>query len=316
MVRALGQELRRAVPTADCRIWDLVGNTPLLRIHLFEELAPSLAVYAKAEFLNPGGSVKDRAALGMIRDAVRTGRLTRRRTILDATSGNTGVAYAMLGAALGYRVKLVVPGNVGAERRQLMLAYGAELVFSDPQEGSDGAIRLCRRICAQDPERYFYPDQYNNPANWRAHYETTGQEIWEQTGGEVTHFLAGLGTGGTFVGTARRLKQLKPAIVCVSLEPDDPLHGLEGLKHMAAAIVPGIYDPGLADIHLLGPTDEAYDLVRQLARREGILVGHSTGLALWGVGRLIQDGLRAGVVVMISPDGGDRYLSSGVYGGP
>lgn len=316
MVGAAGQELRLAVPTADPMISDLVGNTPLLRIHLFEELAPRLSVYAKAEFMNPGGSVKDRAALGMIRDAVRTGRLTRGRTLLDATSGNTGVAYAMLGAAFGYRVKLVVPGNVGAERRQLMLAYGAELVFSDPQEGSDGAIRLCRRICEQDQERYFYSDQYNNPANWRAHYETTGREIWEQTGGEVTHFLAGLGTGGTFVGTARRLKQINPEIVCVSLEPDDPLHGLEGLKHMAAAIVPGIYDPGLADIHLLGPTDEAYDLVRQLTRREGILVGNSTGLALWGIGRLIQDGLREGVAVMISPDGGDRYLSSSLYGGP
>ncbi|NNM98159.1 MAG: cysteine synthase family protein [Candidatus Dormibacteraeota bacterium] len=316
MVRALARERPRAVPRADPRISDLVGNTPLLRIHLFEELAPRLAVYAKAEFMNPGGSVKDRAALGMIRDAVRTGRLTRGCTILDSTSGNTGAAYAMLGAAFGYRVKLVVPGNVGAERTQVMLAYGAELVLSDPQEGSDGAIRLCRRIFEQDPEGYFYADQYNNPANWRAHYQTTGREIWEQTQGEVTHFLAGLGTGGTFVGTTRRLKQLNPEIVCVSLEPDEPLHGLEGLKHMAAAIVPGIYDPALADIHLQGPTDEAYDLVRQLARREGILVGHSTGLALWGIGRLIQDGLSEGVAVMISPDGGDRYLSSGLYGGP
>ncbi|MHB1527170.1 MAG: PLP-dependent cysteine synthase family protein [Candidatus Dormibacteria bacterium] len=315
MHRAVGPGLRLVTPISDPRVADLVGNTPLLRVHLFEGQAPGLAVYAKAEFLNPGGSVKDRAALGMIRDAVRTGRLTPDRTILDSTSGNTGIAYAMLGAAFGYRVKLVVPGNAGAERRQLMQAYGAELVLSDPQEGSDGAILLCRQICAEDPDRYFYPDQYNNPANWRAHYETTGVEIWEQTEGEVTHFLAGLGTSGTFIGTARRLKEFNPEIVCVSLEPDDPLHGLEGLKHMAAAIVPGIYDPDLADRHLLGPTDEAYDLARQLARQEGILVGHSSGLALWGVGQLVQDGLREGVAVIVCADGGDRYLSTGLYGG-
>jgi cysteine synthase B len=303
----------RSLPKAG--IADLVGSTPLLRVHLFEEAAPELAVFAKAEFLNPGGSVKDRAALAMLTAGLESGALRPGRTILDSTSGNTGVAYAMLGAALGYPVKLVVPANVSVERKQLMSAYGAELVLSDPQEGSDGAIRICRELALQDPGRYYYPDQYNNPANWQAHYFGTGPEIWEQTKGEVTHFLAGLGTSGTFVGTSRRLKELNPEIVCVSLEPDDPFHGLEGLKHMASSIVPGIYDPDVADVHLLGPTDGAYDLVLRLARQEGILVGHSTGLALWGVGELIRQGLREGVAVLICPDGGARYLSSGLYGG-
>lgn len=294
---------------------DLVGNTPLLRLRLFEEQAPELEVYAKAEFLNPGGSVKDRPAKGMIMEAVASGRLGPGLTILDSTSGNTGVAYAMLGAAFGYRVKLVVPANASAERRQLMTAYGAELVLSDPQEGSDGAILLCRQLLEWDPDKYFFPDQYNNPANWRAHYDTTAVEIWDQTEGRVTHFLAGLGTSGTFVGTTRRLKELKPSISCVSLEPDDPFHGLEGLKHMESSIVPGIYDPSLADRHLLGPTDAAYDLARGLARREGILVGHSSGLGLWGVQQLIEEGLREGVVVLICADGGGRYVSTGLYGG-
>ena len=292
----------------------LVGNTPLLRLRLYDDIAPQLEVFAKAEFMNPGGSVKDRAALAMLQAGLDSGMLRPGRTILDSTSGNTGVAYAMLGAALGYPVKLVVPANVSVERKQLMTAYGAELVLSDPQEGSDGAIRICRELAQQEPDRYFYPDQYNNPANWQAHYRTTGVEIWEQTEGEVTHFLAGLGTSGTFVGTTRRLKEFNPEVTCVSLEPDDPFHGLEGLKHMASSIVPGIYDPDLADLHLFGPTDGAYDLVLKLARQEGILVGHSTGLALWGVGELIRQGLCEGVVVLICPDGGARYLSSGLYG--
>ena len=292
----------------------LVGNTPLLRLRLYDDIAPQLEVFAKAEFMNPGGSVKDRAALAMLRAGLDSGMLRHGRTILDSTSGNTGVAYAMLGAALGYPVKLVVPANVSVERKQLMTAYGAELLLSDPQEGSDGAIRICRELAQREPDRYFYPDQYNNPANWQAHYRTTGVEIWEQTEGEVTHFLAGLGTSGTFVGTTRRLKEFNPEVTCVSLEPDDPFHGLEGLKHMASSIVPGIYDPDLADLHLFGPTDGAYDLVLKLARQEGILVGHSTGLALWGVGELIRQGLCEGVVVLICPDGGARYLSSGLYG--
>jgi cysteine synthase B len=299
----------------DRSVVDLVGATPLIRLRLFEEQAPDVEVYAKAEFLNPGGSVKDRPALWMLRDGIRRGRLTRGKTIIDSTSGNTGVAYAMLGAALGYPVRLVVPANVTEERKQLMRAYGAELILSDPMDGSDGAIRLCRELVRQDPDGYFYPDQYNNPANWRAHYESTGPEIWEQTQGGVTHFLAGLGTSGTFMGTSRRLKELNPEVECVSLEPDDPFHGLEGLKHMASAIVPGIYDPTQADLHLLGPTGESYDLARRLAREEGVLAGHSSGLALWGVLQLIQSGLREGVVVLIFADGGDRYLSGGLYGG-
>ncbi|MGA9920589.1 MAG: pyridoxal-phosphate dependent enzyme [Candidatus Dormiibacterota bacterium] len=296
------------------RISDCIGHTPLLRVHLFEDQAPDLLVLGKAEFLNPGGSVKDRPALRMVQEAQRSGELGRGQVLLDSTSGNTGVAYAMLGAALGFPVKLVVPDNVGEERRQLMLAYGAELVLSDPQEGSDGAILLCREIQASDPDRYFTPDQYNNPFNWCAHYDTTGTEIWEQTEGEITIFLAGLGTSGTFVGTSRRLKEFNPSIKCISLQPEDAFHGLEGLKHMPTAIVPGIYDPGLADRNLAGPTGAAYDLARRLAREEGILTGHSSGLALWGVDQLVQEGLREGVVVVIFPDGGARYLSAGLYG--
>lgn len=307
-----GLQVLASVPNRG--IADCIGKTPLLRVHLFEELAPELLVLGKAEFMNPGGSVKDRPALRMVQEAQRSGQLGRGQVLLDSTSGNTGVAYAMLGAALGFPVKLVVPDNVGEERRQLMLAYGAELVLSDPQEGSDGAILLCREIQAGDPERYFTPDQYNNPFNWRAHYDTTAVEIWEQTEGEITTFLAGLGTSGTFVGVSRRLKEFNPAISCISLQPEDAFHGLEGLKHMPTAIVPGIYDPSVADRNLAGPTGAAYDLARRLAREEGILTGHSSGLALWGVEQLVQEGLREGVVVLIFPDGGTRYLSSGLYG--
>lgn len=305
-------EVVPAVP--DQGVLELIGNTPLIRVRLFQDQAPRLRVYAKAEFANPGGSVKDRPALWMLRSAIRRGELVPGRTILDSTSGNTGVAYALLGAALGFPVRLVVPANVTRERRQLMEAYGADLVLSDPQEGSDGAILRCRELLAEDPTRYYFPDQYNNPDNWRSHYHGTGPEIWEQTEGEVTHFLAGLGTSGTFVGTSRRLKELNPEVACISLEPDDPFHGLEGLKHMGSAIVPGIYDPGLADRHLLGPTRESYSLARRLAQQEGILAGHSSGLALWGVSELVREGLDEGTVVLIFADGGDRYLSRGLYG--
>ncbi|MHB8394979.1 MAG: PLP-dependent cysteine synthase family protein [Candidatus Dormibacteria bacterium] len=315
MPLATGRQLRVLASLPDPGIADLIGKTPLLRLRLFEAQAPRLSVYGKAEFLNPGGSVKDRAALKMLQVALASGDLIPGRTILDSTSGNTGVAYAMLGAHFGYPVKLVVPANVSTERQQLMEAYGAELVLSDPQEGADGAIWKCRELLSESPQNYFFPDQYNNPANWRAHYDGTGREVWDQTGGGVTHLFAGLGTSGTFVGTARRLKRENPNVVCVSLEPDDPFHGLEGLKHMGSSIVPGIYDPSVADRHLLGPTDEAYDLARRLARQEGILVGHSTGLALWGVSQLIREGLREGVAVVVCPDGGARYLSSGLYKG-
>jgi len=292
---------------------DLIGNTPLLRIRLFEDECPGVQVFAKAEYRNPGGSVKDRPALRMITQAERQGLLTPERVILDATSGNTGVAYAMIGAARGYRVHLVMPRNVSAERRALVHAYGAEVTYSDPMEGSDGAIRLCREVLAADPDRYYMPDQYNNPENWRAHYHGTGAEIWEQTSGSVTHFVAALGTGGTFVGTGRRLRQHNPQIRLYSVQPESPWHGLEGLKHMESAIVPGIYDPNLADRDLGAPTEEAYDLARSLAAGEGIMVGHSSGANLWGVREVARE-IESGVVVTILCDGGDRYLSTGLYG--
>jgi cysteine synthase B len=292
---------------------ELIGNTPLLRIQLFEDELPDVQVFAKAEYRNPGGSVKDRPALRMITEAERQGLLTRDRVILDATSGNTGVAYAMIGAAKGYGVHLVMPNNVSAERRALVHAYGAEVTFSDPMEGSDGAIRLCREVLASAPDRYYMPDQYNNPENWRAHYHGTGPEIWEQTHGSVSHFVAALGTGGTFVGAGRRLRELNPQIRLCSVQPEGPWHGLEGLKHMESSIVPGIYDPNLADQDLGAPTEEAYELARRLATTQGILVGHSSGANLWGV-REIGREIGQGVIVTIFSDGGDRYLSTGLYG--
>lgn len=292
---------------------DLVGNTPLLRIRLFEDELPDVRVYAKAEYRNPGGSVKDRPALRMITEAERTGRLTAERVILDATSGNTGVAYAMIGAARGYRVHLVMPRNVSAERRALVHAYGAEVSYSDPMEGSDGAIRLSREMLAAEPDRYFMPDQYNNPENWLAHYHGTASEIWEQSRGTVTDFVAALGTSGTFVGTGRRLRELNPRIRMHSVQPDSPWHGLEGLKHMETSIVPGIYDPNIADDDLGAPTEEAYALARRLAASEGTLVGHSSGANLWAV-REVGRRIGQGVIVTIFADGGDRYLSSGLYG--
>ena len=294
-------------------VLDLVGNTPLLRLRLFEDELPDVRVYAKAEYRNPGGSVKDRPALRMITEAERTGRLTPERVILDATSGNTGVAYAMIGAARGYRVHLVMPRNVRAERRALVHAYGAEVTYSDPMEGSDGAIRLSREILAADPGRYFMPDQYNNPENWLAHYHGTAPEIWEQTQGAVTDFVAAVGTSGTFVGTGRRLRELNPRIRLHSIQPDSPWHGLEGLKHMETSIVPGIYDPNLADDGMGAPTEEAYALARRLAATEGLLVGHSSGANLWGV-REVGHRIGRGVIVTIFADGGDRYLSGGLYG--
>ena len=294
-------------------ILDGIGNTLLLRIRLFERECPGVAVFGKAEFMNAGGSVKDRAALRMIRDGEASGLLTHDRVILDSTSGNTGIAYAMVGAALGYRVRLVMPTNVSEERKTTVTAYGAEIVYSDPLEGSDGAIRVARSMYEADPDSYFMPDQYNNPANWQAHYDGTGREIWEQTGGRITHFVAGLGTSGTFVGVARRLRHERPDVVCVSVQPEDPWHGLEGMKHMPSSIVPGIYDPDLADENLWAPTEASYDLARDLAQREGVFVGHSSGAALWGV-REIARRIERGVIVTVLCDGGERYLSSGLYG--
>jgi len=293
-------------------ITQLIGNTPLLRIRLFEQRYPDLEIYAKAEWFNPGGSVKDRAALSMIEDGQRRGLLTRGKVIIDSTSGNTGVAYALVGAAKGYRVRLVMPANVSAERKQLVSAYGAEVIFSDGMEGSDGAIRMVREMVSDNPDAYFYPDQYNNPANPLAHYRGTGGEILEQTGGRLTHFVAGLGTTGTFVGTARRLKEHDSTIQTIGVQPDDAFHGLEGLKHLPSAIVPGIWDPSLADKVWGAPTEASYDLARAVARSEGVLVGHSCGAVLWAIEQLARE-VRQGVVVTVFPDGGDRYLSTGLY---
>jgi len=300
--------------TAASGITRLIGNTPLLRVRLFERDFPQVEVYAKAEWFNPGGSVKDRAALAMIEDGERRGALTDKKTIIDSTSGNTGIAYALVAAAKGYRVKLVMPANVSAERKALVVAYGAEIVYSDAGEGSDGAIHMVRDIVAMDPDQYFYPDQYSNDANWRAHYDGTAVEILAQTSGRVTHFVAGLGTTGTFVGTSRRLKEHDPSIRTIAVQPEDSFHGLEGLKHIPSAIVPAIWDPSVADEIWGCPTEPAYDLARKVARSEGLLVGHSSGAALWAVRRLAET-IREGVVVTVFPDSGDRYISTGLYGG-
>src|ERR1019366_7654816 len=254
-----------------------IGNTPLLRLDRIAADFPGVEIFAKAEYFNPGGSVKDRAASNMVLDGERSGKLNHSRTILDATSGNTGIAYAMIGANRGYKVKLVLPGNASEERKRILKAYGAETVFSDAAEGSDGAIRLCRQMYLEDPDSYFYPDQYNNPANWKAHYEGTGLEIVEQTAGRITHFVAAMGTSGTFTGVSRRLHRDVPEAKCYSAQPSSGFHGLEGLKHMPTAIVPGIYDPTLADGNLWIETEDAYAMVRRLAREEGLLVGISSG---------------------------------------
>src|SRR5947207_8266670 len=261
-------------------VLDMIGRTPLVRLHQFERETPGVELYAKAEWQNPGGSVKDRAAARMILDGEASGQLTPGRTIIDATSGNTGIAYAMVGTARGYQVKLCLPENASPERKLILRALGAELVLTDPLESTDGAIREARRLYAADPDRYFYPDQYNNEGNWRAHYDTTAPEIIEQTSGRLTHFVAGLGTSGTFVGTARRLRQFNPAIRLISFQPSGPFHGLEGLKHMESAIVPAIYDPSIADEDLRVDSERSYDMVRRLAREEGLLAGTSSGAAL------------------------------------
>ena len=291
---------------------DLVGNTPLLELPSVSREVPGVTILGKAEWYNPGGSVKDRPALWMIRDGEKSGALAPGKVILDATSGNTGIAYGWIGAALGYKVKLCMPKNASEERKKILRAYGVEIVLTDPGEGSDGAIREARRLYDEDPEKYFYPDQYKNPANPRSHYESTAPEIWVQTGGEITHFVAGLGTSGTFVGTAQRLKEYNPDIKVISFEPDSPFHGLEGMKHMASAIVPEIYDPTIADQNLGTPTEEAYDTVKRLAREEGILVGLSAGAAVATSLRVARE-LESGVIVTVFPDGADKYLSESFW---
>ena len=295
-------------PRTPASIVDLIGNTPLVRLSSFEAGLRNVELHAKAEWHNPGGSVKDRPAARMIADGERSGALTRDKIILDATSGNTGIAYAMIGAARGFRVRLCVPENVTPERKKVLRAFGAEVIFTDPMEGSDGAIVKARELYAANPELYFYPDQYNNESNSRSHYDTTGPEIIEQTGGRLTHFVAGLGTSGTFVGVGRRLRAFNPKIRLISVQPDSPLHGLEGLKHMDSAIVPGIYDPTLADEDVRVGTEEAFDITRRLARQEGLLVGISSGANLAGALRVAASTANA-VIVVIFCDGGDKYLS-------
>jgi cysteine synthase B len=289
-----------------------IGNTPLVRLDKIAAEVPGVEIYAKAEYFNPGGSVKDRAGLNMILDGERSGRLHAGRTILDATSGNTGIAYAMIGAARGYQVKLCLPANASIERKRILKAYGAEMVFSDPGEGSDGAIRKCRLIYEADPDRYFYPDQYNNPANWRAHFETTGREIIEQTNGMLTHFVSAMGTSGTFTGVSRRLHRDLPDVKCYSGQPSSGFHGLEGLKHMPTAIVPGIYDPTLADGNIWLETEEAYTMVRRLAREEGLLVGISSGcnvVAALQIARKLKAEGSNGMIVTVLCDSAEKYLS-------
>ncbi|HZQ42035.1 MAG TPA: cysteine synthase family protein [Acidobacteriaceae bacterium] len=298
---------------------DRIGNTPLLRLDGLVN-NPAIQLLGKAEWTNPGGSVKDRAASAIVADAIRLGQLTPNspngRALLDATSGNTGIAYAMFGAALGFPVTLCVPSNVSPERKNILAAYGANVLWTDPADGSDGAIRMARKLIADHPEKFFYADQYGNDNNWRAHYYSTANEIWEQTAGTITHFVAGLGTSGTFMGTTRRLRELNPNIRCISMQPDSPFNGLEGLKHMATAIVPPIYDPSLADRNIDMPTERAYAMCKRLARTQGLLVGISAGAAVAAaldVAKAIAEEEaptnREAVIVTILPDSADKYLS-------
>jgi cysteine synthase B len=287
----------------------MIGRTPLVRLQRFEHgFSDGVEFYAKAEWQNPGGSVKDRAAARMILEGEASGKLTPGKTILDATSGNTGIAYAMVGAALGYQVQLCLPENASPERKLILRALGAELVMTNPLEGTDGAIREARRLFGEKPDKYFYPDQYNNDANWKAHYDTTAAEIIEQTSGRLTHFVAGLGTSGTFVGTGRRLRKFNPSIKLISFQPNSPFHGLEGLKHMETAIVPGIYDPTLADADLRVSTERSYEMVRRLAREMGLMAGISSGAAVAAMMDVAKD-LKHAVIVTVFPDGAEKYLN-------
>lgn len=300
-------EPRRSGPD----IVDQIGDTPLVEIKNLLR-SDRIRVYAKLEWFNPGGSIKDRPALYMIREGEKSGQLTAEKTIIDATSGNTGIAYAMIAASRGYRIRLFVPGNASPERKKILKAYGVELELTDPLDGSDGAIQRAREVYSEEPEKYFYPDQYSNPANWRSHFETTGREILEQTGKEVTHFVAGLGTSGTFVGTSRRLKRELRNVECISVMPDSPFHGLEGMKHMPSALVPAIYDPSLADSNLEISTEAAQRMVVRLAREEGLFVGISSGAAMAAVLK-VADQIESGTIVTIFCDSGDKYLSDSFW---
>jgi cysteine synthase B len=290
-----------------------IGNTPLLRLDALTSDLPGVALLGKAEWYNPGGSVKDRAAANIVAEAQRSGKLSPGKILLDATSGNTGIAYAMLGAAEGFPVTLCMPENVSRERKQILHGYGANILYTDPADGSDGAIRMARELAAKHPDQYFYADQYSNEANWKAHYNGTANEIWQQTQGRLTHFVAMLGTSGTFVGTTRRLKELNPAVKCISLQPDSSFHGIEGAKHMASAIVPKIYDATLADQNLEISTEDAYAMARKLSRSAGLLIGISAAAAVVGCLKIAQElRLKKGqeaVIVTILCDSGDKYLS-------
>jgi S-sulfo-L-cysteine synthase (O-acetyl-L-serine-dependent) len=293
------------------RLLDQIGNTPLLLLSRIAREFPHIEFYAKAEWFNPGGSVKDRPALSMIEAGLTSGLLRPGQIIIDATSGNTGIAYAMIGAALGYPVKLCLPDSASQERKRILTAYGAELVTTPGEEGTDGAIRRVHKIVADDPDKYYYPDQYSNPANWQAHFRTTANEIWQQSSGRVTHFVAGLGTSGTFVGTTRRLRELNPKILCVSLQPDASFHGLEGWKHMPSAMRPAIYDATLANENIEVGTEDAYRLVKQLARQEGLLVSPSSAAALHGCFKVAKQipANEPAVIVTVFPDSAAKYLS-------
>jgi cysteine synthase B len=290
---------------------DRIGNTPLLRLDRIASDLPNIQILGKAEWYNPGGSVKDRAAFNIVQEGRRSGKFTSGKTLLDSTSGNTGIAYAMIGAAEGFPVTLCMPENVSVERKRILFAYGANIIYTDPADGSDGAIRTVRELYEREPDKYFYADQYSNPANWQAHYHGTANEIWQQTEGRVTHFLSMMGTSGTFMGTARRLKELNPKIRCISLQPDSPFHGIEGAKHMASAIVPGIYDPSLADEDIGISTEDSYAMAIRLAREEGLLIGISSGAAIQGTMQVAKqlDPKQEAVIVAILPDSGDKYLS-------
>jgi cysteine synthase B len=298
---------------------DMIGNTPLIRMERIARDLPGIEIYGKAEFLNPGGSVKDRAALNMILDGERTGKLTHDKIILDSTSGNTGIAYAMIAAYKGYKVKLCLPKNASMERKHVLHAYGAEMVLTDPGEGSDGAIRAVREIYQADPGRYFYPDQYNNPANWKAHYDGTALEILAQTDGRITHFVACMGTSGTFMGCSRRFHKELPYVKCISAQPSSGFHGLEGLKHMPSAIVPGIYDPTVADDNVWIETEDAYAMCRRIAREEALLVGISSGanlVAARALGKHLVESGERGVIVTVLCDGAYKYLSEPFWNDP
>ena len=300
------------LPSLGTPLLERIGNTPLIRLERIAAHLPGIQILGKAEWTNPGGSVKDRAASHIVADAQQRGLLKPGKHLLDATSGNTGIAYAMLGSAMGFPVTLCMPSNVSPERKRILQAYGAEVIWTDPADGSDGAIRKARALAAEEPEKYFYADQYGNSANWRAHYQTTANEIWQQTEGQITHFVAGLGTSGTFVGTTRRLKELNPAIQCISMQPDSPFNGLEGLKHMATAIVPPIYDPSLADRNVEMETETAYITAKKLGRTEGLLVGVSAAAAVATCLRVAEEEAAQGkeaVIVTILCDSADKYLS-------